>query len=269
MNKKFKQKNIYMNILIIFLSILSIFIRYPQVNTYNYYNSDATSHTLLTAKSYSETPIEIHKFVPINTLGNISNKFINNGPSLAMDKYGNNYYVTFSAAGFIIPYLFIKIFNLPYIEQSLYFLNSIIYILCMFSCIKLFKNIFKNKIEENKITILVAALYLFQFETMHSQGIVFWAQSIFQLLLIWQIYFFINRDKKIYKILFLICCWIMPYIEWTGYISNAGFFIATFFDTQIKNKKEIYTKLKQALTIASLTLLGGGELYNSFFISIR
>lgn len=254
--QKIKSKNIYLVVLL--LAVLSIIVRYPKVNTYNYYNSDATSHTLLTVKSYAETPISVHKFLPINTLGGEENKYIYNGPSLVFDEEGNSYYTSFSSIGFMIPYLFIKFFRIPYNEQSLYIFNSIIYILSMFGSIKLFRSIFRDKIEGSTITILVALLYLFQIEVMHSQGISFWVHSIFQLLLIYQIYFFVNIEKRNSRILFWIMCLVMPYIEWTGYISNIGFAIACLLGRKIKiSRDEIIINIKavlRVLLIISLTI---------------
>ena len=92
----------------------------------NYYNSDATWHTLLTVEAYNETPISEHLFLPIITLGSQDDKYITWGATLP-DEKGNYYYTSFSAAGYFLPWLFMRIFKLPVTEQSLYLFNSFLF----------------------------------------------------------------------------------------------------------------------------------------------
>lgn len=250
---KLIEKNRTWLLCLIFIAI-SVIIRYPKSNIYNYYNSDATMHTLLTMQSYEETPLSVHKFLPINSLGEVSNKFIVNGPSLAFDQYGNNYYTSFSPVGFYIPYIFVKIFNLPINEQSIYLFNSIISILCIIFLGKLFKEIFKDKISTTTLMLTLTVLYLFQKEVMHSQGISFWVQSIFQLLLIVQMYLCVTINRKSSKILFFILCLLMPYVEWTGYISNIGFIIYFLINRGVKFTKE-KVEIKVECIINSILIL--------------
>ena len=94
----------------------------------NYYNSDATWHTLLTIEAYNETPVSDHLFLPIVSLGGQDNKHIAWGVTIP-DKGGNYYYTSFPAAGYFFPWLFMKIFGLPVTERSLYIFNSFLYAL--------------------------------------------------------------------------------------------------------------------------------------------
>ena len=92
----------------------------------NYLNSDATWHTLLTMEAYEETPISVHKFLPIVSLGGMDNKHISWGATIP-DLEGNYYYTSFSPAGYVLPYFFVKIFHLPINEKSLYIFNTILF----------------------------------------------------------------------------------------------------------------------------------------------
>ncbi|WP_242396849.1 hypothetical protein [Clostridium butyricum] len=249
--------NIIINLFCVTLFIISFFIRLPVSENLNYYNSDATWHTLLTIEAYDQNPISIHKFLPINTFGDESNKFITNGPSLINDIYGNNYYISFSPVGFVAPYLFMKAFGLPINELSLYIFNSILCLLSLILLIRLFKCIFNNIIDKKYITLCTTLIYLFQNEIMHSQGIVYWHQSIFQVMLILQILMFIKYDSKKRNIMFWIISLLNPYIEWTGYISNIGFAIAFIFkDIKILNRKIVLSlkSIGQFFSIIIITI---------------
>lgn len=84
-----------------------------------FYNSDATYHVLLTMKCYEETPVSVHKFVPLVSLGQERDKGISWGATVP-DQYGNYYYTSFSAAGFAFPYLVLKAAHIPLSMGALY-----------------------------------------------------------------------------------------------------------------------------------------------------
>lgn len=160
-----------MYILCIALGFLSIMLRYPQSETQNYTCADATMHTLLTMEAYNETPISVHKFLPIVSLGQSEDKGIPWGATIP-DQYGNYYYTSFSPLGYVAPWLFVKMFNLPINKESLYLFNSILYLSCFTLLTALMLKLFGDRLPKSLI-ILISALYLFQPEILHSQGIVY------------------------------------------------------------------------------------------------
>ncbi len=85
----------------------------------DYRNSDATWHTLLTIEAYNETPMSDHLFLPLVSLGREEDKYIPWGGGVP-DKNGNYYYISFSPAGYALPWLFMKVLSLPVNEKSLY-----------------------------------------------------------------------------------------------------------------------------------------------------
>ena len=96
----------------IILVLIVFSVKYKDTDNINYKNSDATWHTLLTIKAYDETPLSVHKFLPIVSLGVKDDKGISWGATVS-DELGNYYYTSFSPAVYVLPFLFIKLFHLP------------------------------------------------------------------------------------------------------------------------------------------------------------
>ena len=231
------KKVIYFFMIILIACFISI-INYTSKDI-QYKNSDATWHTLLTIKAYSQTPVSVHKFVPIVTLGDINNKHIAWGAAVS-DKFGNYYYTSFSPAGFFVPYIFIKCLNLPVNENSLYLLNSIILLLSVIILGVFVIDVFSKSRYKYIIGICSALLYATSFEIMHGQGHVWWNHSLMQITLLTQIYAFYKfKTNKIFKILFYTLCVINPYIEWTGFVANFGFILAYYLDKKICLKQKL------------------------------
>jgi hypothetical protein len=78
--------------------------------------------------------------------------------------------------------------------------------------------------------LLAAAIYAFQTEALHSHGVVYWHQSLFQLFFLLQAILFL-KDKRV---MFLLFCVLNPYTEWTGYVANAGFALICLIKKQGK-----------------------------------
>lgn len=266
--KRYNHRLLY--ILLIMLILFSVVIRAPKADKQNFYNADATYHVLLTMKAYDETPISVHKFVPIVSLGSIEDKDISWGATIK-DKFGNFYYTSFSAAGFVAPYLFVKVFHLPINENSLYIFNTFLYVLSFVFSYKLFKNIFQTRLAKQYILIVVFLIYLFQPEIMHSQGIVYWHHSIFQLVFLIQLNMFLDIENKTKAILFFLLCLVAPYIEWTGYISNLGFAIAFLFNNKTYFRKDEITIKRESIynfgRISILTILSFAS-FSLHFVSV-
>jgi hypothetical protein len=264
----------YLVSIICFIMIsFSIIIRTPKIDKYIFHNADALYHVLLTMQAFEETPSSVHNFLPIVTLGNSEDKGIKWGGTIP-DQSGNYYYTSFSPAGFLAPYLFTKLFHLPINIKSLYLFNSLLYILCFIGTARLFGSMFIDEQNKNTTILVVAFIYLFQPEIMHSQGIVYWHQSLYQLLFIFQLYLFFNLKNKRRLLTFFLLCLIGPYVEWTGYISNIGFAIAFLFSGNKKFNKSASLKFLTVgiLTVSSLVLHLMHFLsvmpWNVFFVSV-
>ena len=135
-----KQLQQWLLLAVCLLCVIVVWI-YKYRENYNYLNSNASWHVLLTVQAYDETPASIHKFLPIVSLGDELDKEIQWAEMVA-DEQGNYYYTSFSPAGYVLPYLFFKLFGLDVAEKSLYIFNTMLCCLALLFTIKLFIDIF-------------------------------------------------------------------------------------------------------------------------------
>lgn len=257
-------------IIAIALIAMSISIRYPYSNDFNFSNSDATYHVLLTMRAFSETPRSVHHFLPLVSLGSTSDKKVPWGATIP-DKNGNYYYTSFSAAGFIAPYMFIKLLRLPTTIQSLYIFNSMIYVISWLVTLSLFLVVFRDKINSLVIVVFVTIIYLFSPEILHSQGIVYWHHSLLQVIIPLQILLFLDKKHPLSRTAFYLLCIITPYIEWTGYVSNIGFIVATFIQSRIAIKDKLSSKTESTIQVSfiiSMMTLLSFLIYTIHFLSV-
>ena len=64
-------------------------------------NLDASYHVLLTTEAFDQTPWQVHRFLPLVTLGRDSDKHISWAAALP-DAQGNYYYTSFGTLGFLV-----------------------------------------------------------------------------------------------------------------------------------------------------------------------
>ena len=223
----------------------------------DYFDSDATWHTLLTIECYNETPISQHLFLPIVSMGGEDNKWISWGGTIP-DSEGNYYYTSFSPAGYFFPWLCMKIFKMPVTEKSLYLFNNGLFCLSAVILVLLLWAVYEDNKYRNLLTIIGVIAYIFSPELLHGMGIVYWNQSIMQVTLLLQIYSYYEyaiKNEKRARWIFYFTSFINPYIEWTGYVANVGFAIAEL----IVNYKESKRRgLKKVLLLGMITLLSFG-----------
>lgn len=241
----------------IITAVLTAVIKYPQSESINYVNSDATWHTLLTMQAYDETPVSQHRFLPIVSLGGEINKGIPWGATIP-DEYGNYYYTSFSPAGYILPYFFVKLFGMPINETSLYIFNTLLLAVTAVLVGFIVQRLFRDKKYPFLLGLTAAAFYCFIPEVMNSQGIVYWHQSVMQVTLALQLLCFINMAKgragKPSVIAFYILCLLNPYIEWTGYVANVGYAIGLFVLLR-RNKKAALNKSAAVVGLTALSFM--------------
>ena len=283
---KISRSDFVKNILIIFILFVffipTIIIRNEKLNNfYDYKNMDATYHVLLTVKAYDATPLKVHKFLPIVTLGKDIDKFVRWGAGALQDQYGNRYYISFPQFGFIFPYLFFKVSNLEPSVNNLaklnYFINFLTGISIYYLVIEFLKN--GNLATKKKyfIGILSTLIYFYSTEPLFSQGPVYWAHSLFQLIWTLQLLFYFrylhlkknNFNSLLFFIIFSILTLLGPYTEWTGYFCNFILLIFTIF--YYKDKKlsiVIFTSTIISLMMFIIPFINTVEV-NQFFYIIR
>ena len=243
----------------------------------NYLNSDATWHTLLTMEAYEETPISVHKFLPIVSLGGMDNKHISWGATIP-DLEGNYYYTSFSPAGYVLPYFFVKIFHLPINEKSLYIFNTILFSISAVLWLIFLLRVYKGSRVSTGVALTGVLAYIFSPELFHGMGIVYWHQSVMQVTLLIQLlayYIWKVESSRRAKILYFIMNVVNPYIEWTGYIANVGFAIAELLMFWKNNDKKTWKSVRMTgmLTIVSFLLFTVHYVSvvstNDFFLALK
>ena len=241
--------------IIIILLVLFVSVIKNKNGDCNYLNSDATWHTLLTVTAYDQTSWKIHKFLPIVTLGSEDDKFIKWGLTAPDDK-GNFYYTSFSPATFVIPYLFFKIFNTPIAESSLCNLNSILFAVSAFLWYVFLIKIFGK--QSAVIPLIGSIIYICTPEILHGMGIVYWAQSVFQVAFLIQLLAFycykFEKSKKS-RVLFYVFCVLNPYIEWTGFVANMGFAVAEYLTIRKIDKKNALIECAKVVLFTFVSFL--------------
>ena len=256
MCKQFRLINTHLTAIYVILSLIVILLlsvyKY-QSGEINYRNSNATWHVLLTIQSYEETPISVHKFLPIVSFGTPDDKGIPWGTAIP-DESGNYYYTSFPWLGYFLPWAFIKIFNLPIAESSLYLFNTLLFALSTAFWLCLI-GAFYEKNKHRKILIPIATMsVIFIPEVMHGMGVVYWHQSVLQATLPAQMlayYLWKAKDSKYAKLSFYILVFLNPIIEWTGYIANFGYVLVEY----LKNRNGENTSYRKCICwIAALTI---------------
>ncbi len=271
------KKHIVWSILIVILFaavfFTSAYLRFPK-GDYVYSNEDATYHQLLTLNALEDNFAINHLFLPIVNFGRDTDKYIPWGGAVS-DIKGNYFYTSFYSPGFVLPYFVLKAFHLDLSFANLYWFNTFLFLLFCIVFLYLLYIIFgKEKIlKESKpstkymISGLVAFFVIFSPQIMHSMGVIYWGQSLFQVtltlqfILFYKAYIIKSKKQNLSKILFLFLCLINPLIEWTGYVANGGFFFAVLlfnssFESSRHNKDfDRFYYIKQALFIAAATAL--------------
>lgn len=219
----------------------------------NYCNSDATWHALLTIEAYSETPKSQHLFLPIVTLGSPDDKWIPWGATIPDDE-GNYYYTSFSPAGYFLAWMFLKIFHLPVAEKSLYIYNTMLFAVSAAVWGWLVSLIYEKSSYRRMLSIISIITYVLSPELLHGMGVVYWAQSVMQVTLLLQIsayYVYKRYDSRAGRMIFYLLALVNPYIEWTGYVANAGFALMELFWFWKEDKKK---GVVRGCTVGMITL---------------
>ncbi len=237
----------------IIVVLLLSFCKY-QSGEINYRNSNATWHVLYTIQAYEETPVSVHKFLPIVSFGNPDDKGIPWATAIP-DDAGNYYYTSFPWLGYFLPWAFIKLLNLPITESSLYLFNSLLFALSVAFWLCLIGT-FYDKNKHKKIILPIAMMsVVFAPEVMHGMGIVYWHQSVLQATLPAQMlayYLWKANGSKHAKLSFYLLVFFNPLIEWTGYIANFGYVLVEY----LKNRKSDNISYRKCICwIAALTII--------------
>lgn len=253
-------------VLLIFLSI-SFAIRYKDFNQVTgVQNLEATYHVILTIKSLKSSPIENHWFLPTISLGGENDKGIPWGATVPT-KTGDHVYTSFAPPGFLAPYFALGLFNAEPSEKNLAYFNfslgSAVSIVLFLLLIKVLKYGDYSRLTVVSGAIVGTVISIFSKEVLQSHGLVYWSQSLYQLILISSLYFlfsYLIREKEAksrnYDSYLIVTVFLGAWTEWTGYFFGVGVAILFWFGAWINRpEKKLSIKLILAVVAAGLLTL--------------
>lgn len=181
------------------------------------------SHILTTEIAFEQTPWSTHHLLPLTSYGAPYNKYIDQHPGAqAPDALGNLYYASTPPLTFVIPYLASKLTGGP----SLVALRWYNITLQAFAAALLAALIFRctrgrDVSQEVRVLVSLAAavMYMTAPECLKSHTITLWAQQIYCVLLLLQIWLVLFKPNLL--LLFLSAV-VGCLADWTPYIANTG-----------------------------------------------
>lgn len=231
-------------------------------------NLEATYHVLLTAKALKASPIENHWGLPTVSLGTDRDKNIPWG-STAPTKTGDFIYTSFSAPGFMAPYLLFELFDVKLSEKNLARFNALIGCLVSLILYALLAGILRSAGYSSQVAaagaLVGAAVSVFSREALQSHGVVYWVHSFYQLILVCCLYLvfsFLSNEAAQDGIRKRIGAWLVAAVflgawtEWTGYVFGIG--LAALFwprRANARSSRALSTKLILAVAAAGLVTL--------------
>ncbi len=175
-----------------------------------------TAHTMLTLRFWDKEGISKHHFSPVYTASDSNSKYFQ-GLGGVIDSEGRSYYISYPPFGFILPFCFYKLLNLPFEAKWLQIFNLL---LSLFSAYFLFR-IIDDLLLGNRTWLHWFAQAMFQ---LSAAGLWFGCNVYFVDMLSWtlvtSITFYLLRMlaadqlKKIQLILLFILFFALAYTEW-------------------------------------------------------
>ena len=204
-------------------------------------NIEASYHVLLTVEAMNETPVSVHRFLPIVTLGRELDRDVRFGASVRGPN-GIYYYTSFAPLGFVAPWAFFHLTGLtPSVDHLLVFnlcLHLAATILFALLVCEIVSALGVDRTTQAWAVVLTAATYLFTFEALYSHGVIYWHHSLFQVVWLAQLLsaarVLRNVDagmplRRREAALLLATSLIGPAVEWTGYLASATIAVLCFW----------------------------------------
>ena len=199
-------------------------------------NLEASYHVLLTVKAMDSSPARNHMFLPSISLGNEVDKYIPWGATVPT-KTGDYIYTSFNFPGFFAPYLWFKTLSIEQSATNLSYFNALLgaisSLVLLALCYGLLRTTGYNAYVSSTASVLACTVSIFSREGLLSQGLTYWAQSLYQVLLgatLLCLYKFLESGKKGFAFYAVaILAFIGALTEWSGYVLSAGLVLLLWF----------------------------------------
>ncbi|WP_416412261.1 hypothetical protein [Pantoea sp. App145] len=255
---KLHKYNIFGVSILLIMVLASSLIKYKNMKDDNgIENIEASYHVLLIAKSISERNFSEHHFLPLVTLGGAVNSNIPWGAAVP-DKSGGYIYTSFPSFGFLVPEMFIRTLNLDYSIQSLFYINLLILISTSIISYSLILKLFKpERCFGFVLAAIACAPLILSRESLASSGILYWPQSLSQLLISAFMLSVARRiESKTRSSLFFVfaSCLLIALTEWTGFVLG-GLSLLYFTLSKANRDYRLAISIMSSL-VASLLIFG-------------
>lgn len=232
---------------------------------------ESSYHVLHTVNSIKEGSPKSHLYLPSVTLGNPKDKNIPWGATVPT-REGDMIYTSFYSPAFLAALGWEWITNTALTLQSLACFNFLIGSITALLISYLVLDILEYCEFSSPIcaigAVLSSAVALFSHEALISHGVLYWAQSIYQLnlalslIVVFKLIAFSSRDQpKVLGFLLIFLSFTGVLIEWTGVVFNLLLSLYFYFAPSNKNKK-------LAILIALSTLLALSCIFIHFIIAL-
>lgn len=254
----------------IFILALSLLVRAPHLERpLGIHGENASAHVLVTLKSYEQNAFSEHYFLPIYSYGAVTDKHINNMPPSSLETESGSYiYTSFSAWGFVPPYIFMKALGLEINERSLRAFNILLHLAAAY-LLFITLNLFSSNGRALEKFIAVSG-FVFLPEVMWSFSNAYWHHSLAQIYFMASFYFFArlsisNVGAKTAEYGFLASLFLLCITEWFGFVFAAQAFI--FVLAGVLPKEGVFkNRLALALKVAGVVVLSLAVLLGHFML---
>lgn len=216
---------------VVLLVLLTIFIRAPEFNhPTGSQNLEAPYHVLLTVRALGESSIRNHWLLPTVTLGAEADKHIPWGGTIPTAT-GDYVYTSFMPAGFLFPYAVFSALGVQPSIAALAYLNAILggisATLLFFLSLRIIRSSGVVALPAVVGALAATTVGIFSREALHSTGVSYWCQCLYQPVLILSIITFLRiwqreGNTRVAGAWLVLLALLGPMIEWTGYAFNGG-----------------------------------------------
>jgi hypothetical protein len=230
-------------------------------------NANATYHMMLTAAGYAERPVSEHLYLPLLTLGGDLNTHIMWGTSIETPA-GVYLYTSFYSPSFMLAAAWFAVLGTPPTMHALAWLSATLGLVSALLLVGFVLSVLRHSGSSGYHALCVAVLAvvpaLFSREALHSQGIVYWAHTLFQPLLIVALWGFwtwlLGHERNDATgsgapsaAVVIAMAFVAPLVEWTGFVVNVGLVVAILGAVGWRRGRG----LAVGIAIASLLAAGG------------
>src|SRR5258708_14604510 len=227
-------------------------------------NLETPWHVLLTGESMAQPQASKHAFLPIVTLGQPTDRYIPWGATVA-DSEGRYYYTSATSPTFVLPYIWFRAFQLdPTIENlaGFNFLLQTVLILLLYSFVyKLLQFCGVTSATAAASSAAAMTICIFSREALLAFGIVYWYHGIYLIALVaalWLILYAVSSTTAPSRRLLLaigFACFFGAWIDWTGFIFNAGAAVLLFVFGPTRRNRWIAISMVGGTALAGLVII--------------